>query len=62
MTLLNNKKSKILNQNNKEFTKQNLIERTQDNALFLKNKNQGLNDIYLDKVFKFYGLDEKIKF
>lgn len=62
MTLLNNKKSKILNQNNKEFSKQNLIETTQENALFLQNKNQGLNDIYLDKVFKFYGLDEKIKF
>ena len=62
MTLLNNRKSKILNQNNKEFSKQNLIETTQENALFLQNKNQGLNDIYLDKVFKFYSLDEKIKF
>lgn len=62
MTLLNNRKSKVLSQNNKEFSKQNLIETTQENALFLQNKNQGLNDIYLDKVFKFYSLDEKIKF
>jgi SAM-dependent methyltransferase len=59
MTLLNDRKSKILNQDNKEFTKQNLIDDTQENALFFKNKNQGLNDIYLNKVFKYYNLDEK---
>ena len=61
MTLLNNRKSKILNQIQKEFSKQTLIEKTQENALFLQNKNQGLNDIYLDKVFKYYKLNDKIK-
>jgi len=57
MTLLNNRKSKILSQNNKEFSKQNLIETTQENALFLQNKNQGLNDIYLKKIFEYYNLN-----
>ncbi|RBQ26588.1 MULTISPECIES: methyltransferase domain-containing protein [Arcobacteraceae] len=61
MTLLNDRKSKILNQDNKEFTKQNLIDDTQENALFLKNKNQGLNDIYLGKISKYYKLNDKIK-
>lgn len=62
MTLLNNRKSKIINQNSKEFSNIVTIDNTQENALCLQNVNKGLNDIYLDKVFKFYGLDEKIKF
>ena len=54
MSLLNNRKSKIINQNNKEFSNITTIDNTQENALYLKNVNQGMNDICLNKVFKFY--------
>ena len=56
MTLLNNRKSKILNQIQKEFSKQTLIEKTQENALYFQNVKQGLNDIYLKKVFYHYNI------
>lgn len=61
MTLLNNRKSKILNQNNKEFSHVNLIDGTQENSLNSKNVHQGLNDMYLDKIFRYYDLDKKFK-
>lgn len=61
MSLLKNRKSKIINQNNKEFSIQNEIANTQENALYLKNVNEGLNDIYLEKVFAYYDLNNKFK-
>lgn len=59
MTLMNNKKSKILFQNKKEFTRLETIEDTQNETLYSKNKYS--NDKYLKNVFDSYNLYDKFK-
>lgn len=59
MTLMNNKKSKVLSQDKKEFTKLEIIEDTQDYTLY--NDNRYLNDKYLKNVFDKYSLYDRFK-
>lgn len=61
MTLLNNRKSKILLQYNKECAYIKTIDGTQENALYYKNFLSGLNDIYIKSVFNHYDLYKKFK-
>jgi SAM-dependent methyltransferase len=61
MTLKNNRKSKILSQNNKEFANIFTIEGTQENSLYHTNIFKGLNDKYIKNIFKLYNLNEKVK-
>ncbi|MBF7071121.1 glycosyl transferase [Aliarcobacter butzleri] len=59
MTLMNNRKSKILFQNKKEFTRLETIKDTQNETLYSKNIH--FNDKYLKNVFDKYDLYDKFK-
>lgn len=61
MTLLNDRKSKILSQNYKQYANIVTIEGTQENSLYFKNLYEGLNDKYLKDVFNHYNLHKKLK-
>lgn len=51
MCILNNKKMKLVSNNMKKL---NLVENTQDNALWHNNVNNGMNDIQIQAIIKEY--------
>ncbi len=61
MTLVNNRKSKILPQDNKKYANVINIDGTQENSLYYKNLYEGLNDKYINEVFNHCKLNKKLR-